>query len=81
MRRTINIPLCSIAPWRCATKNWRQYVEQMRRGVEIAPVEVIRQSTKIHGYPYRLFDGYHRARAAKRIGWKTIKATVIVTEV
>jgi uncharacterized ParB-like nuclease family protein len=52
----------------------------MRAGDEFPPVQVIRQSSKLHGYPYRLFDGYHRTRAAKHIGRRTIAATVISDE-
>jgi uncharacterized ParB-like nuclease family protein len=52
----------------------------MRAGDEFPPVAVIRQSSKLHGYPYRLFDGMHRTRAAKHIGRQTIVAHIIVDE-
>jgi ATP-dependent Zn protease len=41
---------------------------------------VIGQSSKLRGYPYRLFDGMHQARAAKHIGRRTIAARVIADE-
>jgi uncharacterized ParB-like nuclease family protein len=50
----------------------------MRAGDEFPPVLVERQSSELNGYPYRLFDGYHRTRAAKYIGRRTIVAHVIV---
>jgi len=52
----------------------------MRAGDEFPPVAVIRQSSKLHGYQYRLFDGMHRTRAAKYIGRRTIVAHIIVDE-
>ena len=81
MRPIRLIPIRLIEPWRCATPpGWREYAAMMRAGNEFPPVQVIRQSSKLHGYPYRLFDGYHRTRAAKHIGRRTIAAHVIVDE-
>jgi hypothetical protein len=75
----ISISIRHIAPWRCEyPKRWREYATMMRAGDEFPPVLVERQSSKLHGYPYRLFDGYHRTRAAKYIGRRTIVAHVIV---
>ncbi|MGB9392468.1 MAG: ParB N-terminal domain-containing protein [Xanthobacteraceae bacterium] len=73
------IPIRMIMPWRCtANPDWREYAKLMREGHEFPPVLIERQSSKRYGYPYRLFDGYHRTRAAKHIGRKTIAAHVIV---
>src|SRR6266436_6747168 len=81
MRPIRLIPIRLIEPWRCATPpGWREYAAMMRAGDEFPPVQVIRQSSKLHGYPYRLFDGYHRTRAAKHIGRRTIAAHVISDE-
>jgi uncharacterized ParB-like nuclease family protein len=81
MRPIRLIPIRLIEPWRCATPpGWREYAAMMRAGDEFPPVQVIRQSSKLRGYPYRLFDGYHRTRAAKHIGRRTIAAHVIVDE-
>src|SRR5258708_4253113 len=75
------IPIRLIEPWRCTTPpSWREYAAMMRAGNEFPPVQVIRQSSKLYGYPYRLFDGYHRTRAAKHIGHRTIAAHVISDE-
>jgi uncharacterized ParB-like nuclease family protein len=75
------IPIRLIEPWRCtALPDWRKYAAMMRAGDDFPPVKVIRQSSKLHGYPYRLFDGLHRTRAAKHIGRRTIRAHVIVDE-
>jgi uncharacterized ParB-like nuclease family protein len=75
-KRRISIRL--IAPWRCAEPSrWREYAVRMRAGDKFPPVSVIRQSGR---YAYRLADGFHRARAAKHIGRKTIAAYVIVDE-
>ena len=81
MRPIRLIPIRLIEPWRCTTPpGWREYAAMMRAGDEFPPVQVIRQSSKLHGYPYRLFDGYHRTRAAKHIGRRTIAAHVISDE-
>jgi hypothetical protein len=75
------IPIRLIEPWRCtALPDWREYAAKLRSGYKFPPVQVIRQSSKLHGYPYRLFDGFHRTRAAKHIGCKTIAAYVIADE-
>jgi hypothetical protein len=81
MRPIRLIPIRLIEPWRCTTPpGWREYAAMMRAGDEFPPVQVIRQSSKLRGYPYRLFDGYHRTRAAKHIGRRTIAAHVISDE-
>jgi hypothetical protein len=78
----IRVPIRLIEPWRCtAIPDWRKYAARMLAGDKFPPVLVIRQSSKVRGYPYRLFDGFHRARAAKRIGRKSIEAIVIAREV
>ncbi len=74
------IPIRLIEPWRCTKSGWQTYMTMMLAGDEIPPVQVIRQSSKLHGYPYRLFDGRHRTRAAKYIGRRSIAAEVIVDE-
>jgi hypothetical protein len=51
-----NIPIRLIEPWRCRSADWRQYAAMMRAGDKFPPVQVIRQSSKLHGYPYRLFN-------------------------
>jgi uncharacterized ParB-like nuclease family protein len=78
MDRLVRIPIRLIEPWRCAfPMKWRAYAAMMRGGDEFPPVEVERLSTKLHGYPYRLFDGYHRTRAGKHIGHRTVMARII----
>jgi hypothetical protein len=78
MVKSIKVPIRLIEPWRCsALPDWREYMAMMRAGHKFPPVQLIRQSSKVHGYPYRLFDGFHRARAAKRIGRKSIEAIII----
>jgi uncharacterized ParB-like nuclease family protein len=49
----------------------------LRAGKELPPVMVIRQPGR---YRYRLFDGFHRSRAAKLVGRKVIDAVVFVDE-
>jgi hypothetical protein len=45
------IPIRLIEPWRCTTPpGWREYAAMMRAGDEFPPVQVIRQSSKLHGY-------------------------------
>jgi uncharacterized ParB-like nuclease family protein len=69
------IPIRMIMPWRCTAKpDWREFAKLMREGPNFPPVLVQRQSGS---YPYRLFDGFHRTRAAKHVGRKTIAAIVI----
>ena len=81
MKKPRLIPIRLIEPWRCTTPpGWREYAAMMRAGDEFPPVQVIRQSSKLHGYPFRLLDGYHRTRAAKHIGRRTIAAHVISDE-
>jgi uncharacterized ParB-like nuclease family protein len=46
----------------------------LRAGRRLPPIEVID-----YGGVYEISDGMHRARAAKRVGRKTIEATRIVT--
>jgi uncharacterized ParB-like nuclease family protein len=80
-RVTVHIPIRLIEPWRCQSpKKWRAYAKMTRADDEFPPIEVIRQSSKLHGYPYRLFDGYHRTRAAKHIGRRTIVACCVATD-
>src|ERR1700759_1203374 len=44
------IPIRLIQPWRCTTPpGWREYAAMMRAGDEFPPVQVIRQSSKLHG--------------------------------
>jgi hypothetical protein len=75
------IPIRLIEPWRCTyLRLWREYAVMLRAGNEFPPVQVIRQSSKLHGYSYRLYDGMHRTRAAKHIGRRTIAAHVISDE-
>jgi hypothetical protein len=44
------IPIRLIEPWRCRSADWRQYAAMMRAGDKFPPVQVIRQSSKLHGY-------------------------------
>jgi uncharacterized ParB-like nuclease family protein len=75
------IPIRLIQPWRCtATPDWRDYAAAMRAGDVFPPIWVLRQSSKLHGYPYQIFDGMHRTRAAKHIGRRTIAAHVAFVE-
>jgi ParB-like chromosome segregation protein Spo0J len=49
-----------------------EYVEQMRAGETIEPVVVC-----FDGARYLLKDGFHRVEAARRLGWRRIRAEII----
>ncbi len=71
--------LCHIAPLVCRGGGIavRRYMKTMLAGEEALPISVIKQRGR---YRYRIFDGAHRARAARRIGRRTIQATIIADE-
>jgi uncharacterized ParB-like nuclease family protein len=74
-QQVIRIRIANIAPWRCANpKAARRYAAMLRAGQRLPPIAVIRQPGQ---YQYRLFDGFHRARAATLVGRKVIDAVVI----
>jgi uncharacterized ParB-like nuclease family protein len=62
------IPLSQIEPWRCS-RHAPTTPDQ--------PISVIKQKGR---HRYRIFDGMHRAQAAKNSGSKTIRAIVMVDE-
>ena len=71
------IRLDQIAPFRCKrSADARRYARMMQAGIEFPPVQVIKTTAN----SYRLFDGYHRTRAAKLLGQSSIKAHVIADE-
>jgi uncharacterized ParB-like nuclease family protein len=81
MSRARLIPIRLIEPWRCTARpHRREYAAMMRAGQKFPPVQLIKQSSKLYGYPYRIGDGCHRAKAAKHIGRKSIGAIIIVDE-
>lgn len=74
------LPLNQIKPLVCKRLDGRvrAYVAMLREGKKAPEILVIKQRNKRHRY--RIFDGAHRARAAKLVGRTTIEARIIVTE-
>jgi uncharacterized ParB-like nuclease family protein len=69
-----------IAPLACdRPDNVRRYVAMLLAGKKPPPVDLIKQSGRGR-YLYRILDGAHRVRAARRTGQKTIEARIIVEE-
>jgi hypothetical protein len=80
LQQVIRVRIASIAPWRCANPSAaRHYAGMLRAGNKLPPIWVIRQSAR-SAYRYRLFDGFHRARAARLAGRKVIDAVVIASD-
>jgi uncharacterized ParB-like nuclease family protein len=73
------IPLGQIEPLACKRSDAvRAFAAMLREGKKAPAIWVIKQHNKRHRY--RIFDGAHRARAAKRVGRTTIEARIIATE-
>jgi uncharacterized ParB-like nuclease family protein len=73
------IPLSQIEPLACKRPDAvRTYVAMLREGKKAPAIQVIKQRNRAHRY--RIFDGAHRTRAAKRVGRKTIEAQIIAWE-
>jgi hypothetical protein len=71
----VRIRISSLAPWRCKhPPAVRQYAAILSAGHKLPPIEVVD-----YGGVYEILDGMHRARAAKMVGRKTIKAIKIVS--
>jgi uncharacterized ParB-like nuclease family protein len=76
MRASIRI----IEPLKCSRPHdVTRYVAMLRDGKIAPPIWLIRQQ-RGSKYRYRVFDGAHRLRAAKRAGKKSIAARVVVAE-
>jgi hypothetical protein len=71
--KIILIRISDIVPWRCAfPPAVRMYAAMLRAGHNLRPIHVNHR-----GGLYEIQDGMHRARAAKRVGRKTIAAHLI----
>jgi uncharacterized ParB-like nuclease family protein len=69
-----------IEPLKCARpRDVTRYVAMLIAG-KIPPAILLIRQRRGSRYRYRVFDGAHRLRAAKRTGQKTIAARVIATE-
>lgn len=78
--RVKKVPLRLIAPLRCNRPDVvRRYMAKLRAG-ERAPAIYLIQQRRGNQYRYRIFDGAHRVRAAKRVGRATINATIIALD-
>jgi uncharacterized ParB-like nuclease family protein len=70
--KVTSINISDILRWRCAyPPAARRYAAMLRAGHKLPPILVID-----YGGVYEIFDGMHRARAAKMIGRKTIEAKI-----
>jgi uncharacterized ParB-like nuclease family protein len=56
----------------------RSYIAMLRARKSPPPVLLIRQYGR--RYRYRVFDGAHRLRAARRVGRKTITARIVASD-
>ena len=75
----MRIALSQIEPLKCTRPNVvRAYAAMLREGKKAPAIDVIKQRNKRHRY--RIADGAHRFRAARRVGRKTIEARIIVWE-
>jgi uncharacterized ParB-like nuclease family protein len=78
---TREIPLHLIAPLTCVRPDAVDcYVAMLGAGKKAPPVDLIKQRLRNRRYLYRIFDGAHRVRAARRAGRKMIEARIIVVE-
>jgi uncharacterized ParB-like nuclease family protein len=69
-----------IAPLACdRPDDVRRYVTMLRSGKK-APAILLIQQRRGSKYRYRVFDGAHRVRAAKRVGQTAIEARIITVE-
>jgi uncharacterized ParB-like nuclease family protein len=74
------VQLRLIAPLACRSPDdARRYADMLREGMKAPPIWPIRQRRGSR-YAYRIFDGAHRVRAARRVGRTTIEARIIVDE-
>jgi uncharacterized ParB-like nuclease family protein len=70
------ISLNQIEPLACKRPDAvRAYAALLREGKKAPAIWVIKQRNKHHRY--RIFDGAHRVRAARRAGRTTIEARII----
>ena len=79
----MQVPIHRIAPltsaYRCRPDAVRRYVTMLREGQKAPPIALIKQ--RPHGcYRYRVSDGAHRLRAAKRVGRTTIEAVIMAAD-
>ncbi|WP_354263743.1 ParB N-terminal domain-containing protein [Bradyrhizobium sp. GM2.2] len=78
-RKTVRVSIRLVEPLSCNRPSIvSRYVARLRAGESAPPILLIRQSGS--PYRYRIFDGAHRLRAAKRAGRKTITAQIIAFE-
>jgi uncharacterized ParB-like nuclease family protein len=74
------IPLKDIAPLACLSPaDVRRYVAYLNEGKNAPPIVLIKQRRGSR-FRYRIFDGAHRVRAARRAGRTKIAACIIVFE-
>jgi uncharacterized ParB-like nuclease family protein len=82
MMKTL-VPIQQIAPltsaYRCRPDNVRQYATMLRAGKKAPAISLIKQR-RGSPFPYRIFDGAHRVRAAKRVGQTTIEAIIVAVD-
>lgn len=72
----MKIPLTQIAPRPVDRPDAvRAYAAMLREGKKAPAIWIIKQRNRHHRY--RIFDGAHRFRAAKRAGQKTIEARIL----
>ena len=70
--KVTRIRISDIARWRCDYPPVaRRYATMLRDGHKLPPIMVVDL-----GGVYQIFNGKHRARAAKMLGRKTIEAKV-----
>jgi hypothetical protein len=73
------IPLRLIAPLACGRPDdVRRYITMLKDGLQ-APEIWLEKLPRGRRYRYRIFDGAHSTRAARRAGRKTIKARILVS--
>ena len=76
----LRIPIALIKPLPCnRPETVPHYAAMLRERRKAPPIMVIKQRRGSR-YPFRLFDGAHRLRAAKLIGRKTIMANVVASD-
>ena len=72
------VPLRRIAALACnRPDNVDRYIAMLRAGQKPPPVDLIKQRPRGRRFLYRIFDGAHRVRAARRMGLVTIEARII----
>jgi hypothetical protein len=82
MAEARDVLICQIAPltsaYRCRPDAVRRYVIMLREGRKAPPIWLERLP-RGSSYRYRVFDGAHRLRAAKRLGRTTMEAVIITS--